>query len=235
VAEDLLERFLAAFNSIDATMRAALAAERDATFTRVLRGYSEHRRGFRHKHALERLAQLRNVLVHDTVNAGEHLATPSPWTVALVERIRDDVTNPRRVLAAFQRKVASATTTDSVASLLRRIHECDYSQFPVFSGSGFVGLATENGITRWMARHITGPLSLVDLEDHCVSDIVACEEARTNHLFVDRSMLVDDLLDRFRRNPSLEAGLITEKGRNDSALLGIATRWDILREEPSPT
>jgi hypothetical protein len=42
-------------------------------------------------------------------------------------------------------------------------------------------------------------------------------------------MPVDELLATFARQPLVEALLITETGKRTEKLLGLATRWDILR------
>lgn len=70
--------------------------------------------------------------------------------------------------------------------------------------------------------------TLLDLTEHAVSAVLECEENTNNCAFVPRSMLVADLLEKFRETPDLEAVLITERGDHHATFLGIATRWDIV-------
>jgi predicted transcriptional regulator len=60
------------------------------------------------------------------------------------------------------------------------IKKHDYSQFPIYDEDEFVGLLTENGITRWLAKHVTQVLSLVDFEEIPVSALLQEEEMREN-------------------------------------------------------
>ena len=82
--------------------------------------------------------------------------------------------------------VESVRSEDSLAQVLRRIAERDYSQFPVYSGTTFQGLLTENGITRWLARHVVSKLSLIELEDITVKQVFPEEEHRPNWRIVPR-------------------------------------------------
>ena len=55
------------------------------------------------------------------------------------------------------------------------------------------------------------------------------EEKRKNYHFVSRDMRVDDVSALFAKEVLLEAVFVTASGRETEKLLGIATRWDILR------
>ncbi len=226
---DLASRFLLAFNAIDEHLRHETQLhEREVSFKRVLDEYAARRRGWRHERDLRRCIGLRNVLVHDQVRPGQPPAVPALNTTELIERIRDGLVNPQRVLPAFQCSVTTLLSSERLDQLLTRIRTSDFSQFPVIESNAFVGLVTENGLTRWLARHVS-TASLLDLAEHSVADVLGCEEARDNFRFVPRSMLLEDLIEAFREQPSLEAVLVTERGGRSTSFLGIATRWDIVQ------
>ena len=115
----------------------------------------------------------------------------------------------------------------SLAHVMRLVVEMKFSQFPVMEGGRFVGLLTENGITRWLARKIVDTLSLVDFEDAKVRDLVSLEEHRANSLFVSKNMTLTEAREKFRENRFLEAILITHSGQNGEKFLGLMTRWDM--------
>ena len=115
-----------------------------------------------------------------------------------------------------------------MATVLKTIKHRDYSQFPVYEDGRFRGLLTENGITRWLAHHVMTKLSLVELEDVPVKDVLESEERRRNYHFMPRDTRVDDVVAQFASGELLEAVLITATGKPSETLLGIATRWDIL-------
>jgi len=90
-------------------------------------------------------------------------------------------------------------------------------------------LLTENGVTRWLARHVSQSVSSVRLGDIQVLQVLQNEEERTNHQFVRHDMRVDDVTALFAKQTLLEAVFVTASGDETENLLGIATRWDILQ------
>ena len=111
---------------------------------------------------------------------------------------------------------------------MKMIKAHDFSQFPVYQEHCFAGLLTENGITRWLATHVVKKLSLVELDDVSVEEVLENEEKRINYRFASRDMPVDDIKGLFSTMEMIEAVLITASGKESERLLGIATRWDII-------
>ena len=116
---------------------------------------------------------------------------------------------------------------DTLAAALKRIRMLDYSQFPIYDDGRFVGLLTENGITRWLAHRASTDPSPIALDAVDVHAIAKLEERRPNHVFVEGSRRADDLGAMFADQELLEAVLITRSGKASEPLLGIATRWDV--------
>ncbi|MCB0782547.1 MAG: CBS domain-containing protein, partial [Flavobacteriales bacterium] len=177
------------------------------------------------------VGEIRNLIVHRRTKSIPQVAVPSEEVVRRLEAVRDRLMNPPKVLPKYQCKVESVQLSDDLASVLRKINERDYSQFPVFDGERFKGLLTENGITRWIAHHISGEFTLVDFEDIPVRSLFKEEETRPNHRFVPRSCTVEEVREMYREHPLLEAILITASGKRTEALMGIMTRWDMLTEK----
>jgi predicted transcriptional regulator len=170
------------------------------------------------------------VLVHRRTLPALEMATPTDEVVAKLEMIRDRMTHPPRVYPRFRKQVAVVAPQDSLEQVMRLVAKSGFSQFPVMDGDEFVGLLTENGITRWLACKIVTSLSLVDFADARVRDLVGNEERRKNFLFVDRKMAMVEVKEKFRSNGLLEAALITEKGQAGEKLLGLINRWDLTEE-----
>ena len=91
-------------------------------------------------------------------------------------------------------------------------------------------LLTENSITRWLAHHASSGVSHIDLTHVPVKEALKEEEKRPNCKFVPRNMPADEIKTLFAEHEMLEAVLITENGNRSEKLLGIATRWDIIRQ-----
>jgi predicted transcriptional regulator len=151
----------------------------------------------------------------------------SEEAVNRIEVIAEHMLSPELVLCRFERPVDTIAPEDTVFAVLMLIRERDYSQFPVYCGTAFHGLLTENGITRWLARHVTANgISLADIR---VEKLLMMEEGLTNHEFLSSDSSVDQVVHLYATNPDLEAVLITNDGKQTSDLKGIATPYDVVQ------
>jgi len=224
---DLVERFLASYNRIDRHLREALNGREEESFTQLVQRYFSNRAP-RWREPLLAYAQIRNFLSHRTTRAREYLVVPTSEVVQNIEAIATDLARPKRAIPTFRRKVITVNHDDSLAAVLRLIDQHDFSQLPVYRDDRFIGLLTENGITRYLAHHVRTEISLVELEEVSVRLVVREEETTKNVDFLRSDATVDDVVEAFRGNPVLEAVLFTSNGRRQEALLGVATQWDVL-------
>jgi predicted transcriptional regulator len=225
---NLIQQFEADYNAIDQFLRKAFGVDKSLSFVHLLRQYSDKHPGWRDADLLKTIAEVRNTIIHGKVEPYQYVAVPTISTVQKLRACLDRLINHASVIPTFQRKVETVSITHSLAHVLKIIAKRDYSQFPVYEGNGFKGLLTENGITHWLANHVNTDLSLIEMSEVYVKEVLPLEHDRKNYQFVARNMRVDDVSDLFAVNPALEAVLITDKGKVMEALLGISTRWDIM-------
>jgi predicted transcriptional regulator len=228
---ELIERFWSAHNEIEAELRFKLQEPDDTSFIQLIHLYAERNPvwGDRDGRHLRQYSSLRNALAHQKRKQLQYLSVPLPFIVEDIERIRDALLQKKRVIPEFQLHVETLRLSDPLSKALATIEAHDYSQFPVYDRDDrFAGLLTENGVTRWLAHHTVHELTLVDFQDALVEDVLREEEQRPTFGFASRRTLVEDVVAKFGRNPFLEAVLITETGKKDEELLGIATRWDVI-------
>ena len=225
---DLIQRFEAAFNSIDRELRNRTGQNDDKPFFGVTRDYELMAKGWSHGNTLRRIAKLRNAIVHDKVEPYNYPAIPTESVIEKLEAIKRSLTSPKTAYSEFRRsEVVKVYTHQTLEEVLKEIYQRDFSQFPVYDGSRFVGLLTENGITRWLADYAQNRDSILLLTDTAVQDVLEKEERRSNFVFVARSVTLDEVTYAFGTKPNLEAVLVTENGKEHEKLLGIATRWDL--------
>jgi CBS domain-containing protein len=231
----LIERFISAYNALDAHLQNALRRDAPSSFRSAVELYARHNRWWKDAELLRTCAVLRNVLVHERVRPYEYPCVPTEVLVERLEAARDRLLYPRLVIPEFEREVTTVQATDSLAHVLRLVHALQFTHFPVYDyadeKSHFLGVLTENGITRWLAEHVARELSLVDFSDAPIGEVLAREERRRNYEFTSRHTSVEALVHRFHENPYLEAVLLTTHGKEAEKLLGIVTRWDALRVE----
>jgi predicted transcriptional regulator len=233
VERDRVERFLAAFNTIDRLLRERTKIhDHGVPFRTVLRRYARDHRAQKMADRLDDYAELRNLLVHETLVPNGWLAVPSADVVRRIEGYRDALDGGRRADDAFKRRVATVSPATPMRDALAQAHATGFSQFPVVDGDVVVGLLTDRGIARWLAaRAADGDAAAVGdaLERATVADVVQADADRTTWALAARDEPAERVLARFVDAPELEAVLVTQHGEADQGLLGIATHLDVVR------
>ncbi len=229
--KNLIEKFEATYNLIERELRRILGRDKYTSFSRLVDEYARQRKKAFEADAdyLKMIGELRNLIIHEKIKPYQYVAIPTPGIIARLDKILERLKNPPLVIPTFGAEVETVSTDDSIAGVLKRISDKNYSQFPVYQGDDFKGLLTENGITRWLARYVSDKLSLVELDEVLVKEVLDQEEQRQNWMFIARNKPVDEVIELFGENELLEAILITETAKDSERLIGIATRWDMLR------
>lgn len=225
---DRVERFIAAYNSIDRELRHRMGAKSHVPFAALAREYGAKHQFWPDSRQLLILADLRNFVVHTKTEPHKYLAVPAIETVEAIEGIRHRL--HERVIPRFQRTVTTVQLTDSLADVLALVNEREFSQFPAYDEAGnYQGLLTENGIARWLASYAVHKETIIEFEDVCVVDLLDKEEARPNCAFCSRNEAVHVVFSKFGQNPQLEAVLVTTSGKSSGTPIGIVTVWDVSR------
>lgn len=223
-----VDDFLQHYNLIDTELRRQLKKSRDIGFTNLITEFETSGGSKEDADYLRRAGSLRNVLVHEAKEHDELLAIPTEQVVKRVSEISQRLLHPVLVVPLFEKQVEVVSPSDTLAHVFKQIRYKDFSQFPVCAGGTFKGILTENGLTRWLAKHVTDKLSLVDLEEVYVDELLREEEQRDNYEFAAADTPVDFVRKMFKEKERLEAVLITAKGERTTDLKGIITRWDML-------
>lgn len=228
---DLIQSFEADFNAVERFLGEALGLDGYVPFAQKVTRYSKLHQNWGDAALLKTIARVRNVIVHGRDESYGHAAIPTPELAHKLKACLDLLTHPALAIPTFERDVETISLHSNLAEVLKLIKQRDYSQFPVYASERFLGLLTENGITRWLAHHVTCKLSLVELKEVSVKEVLENEEVRKNCSFVGKDTRVDGIVEQFASQEMLEAVLITSNGTESERLLGIVTRWDIIRLE----
>ncbi len=229
---DRVERFLAAFNAVDQLLRERTGIQdRGVSFRSILRRYARDHRGQKMADRLDDYAELRNVLVHETIEPNGWLAVPTEEVVRRLEGYRDALGGGRRADEAFRRQVATVAPETPLRDALAQAHATGFSQFPVVGDGVIAGLLTDRGIARWLAATAAraGASVSTSLEGATVAEVLLADADRATWTLAARDEPAERVLARFVDAPELEAVLITEHGKPDQGLLGIATHVDVVR------
>ncbi|WP_017755442.1 CBS domain-containing protein [Calidifontibacillus oryziterrae] len=228
------ERFISAFNTITKELEKMVDVGGHIPFYRLV-DMSKKKNGtvMTYKDDLKELSHLRNAIVHDKAYPEYAIAEPHISIVELIEKIAAELSTPKTIIPFFERKVKTFQKNDNLKAVLLSIKKHGYSQFPIYDHEKFVGLITDRGITRWMAQHVDN-ISIESILDTRLDDVLSFEKNKRNYVFMNKDQNIYDVREKFLHHSDLystrlEAILITETGRSDEKLLGIATPYDMVR------
>lgn len=223
------EKFLTTFNKIDKELK-TLLQNNDVGFSktvRILRNSNAIVK--RYSDELLEFAELRNAIVHNTVEMDQAIAEPHDTIVAKIVEIEKKLSRPKKVIDAYACDVYSFQESDTVTNLLTVTLEKGLSKFPIYSGSELAGMITQKGIANWMAGNMKD--STLPSATTLLREVLPFEEGK-NYKFISMHTSVYQAIEIFKEQigegKRLEALLITKKGDQSEALLGIITAWDIL-------
>jgi predicted transcriptional regulator len=222
-----VNQFIESYNRIQRFFVQNLDIDNYESFFSLMRAYEQKHPGWKARKKLGPLAEIRNAVVHNKTAPNRYVCIPSQEALDEILGIETQLINPSRAIPTFSKEVVSFQKSDQLSKVLQI--DKDFSQFPIYCKSEFVGLLTENGMTRYLANYIVEEETIIDFQDQFVGNVLESEEVSgSNYEFVSRNETVDQIIYSFSIKTLLEAIFITEHGCKHESLLGVVTRWDIL-------
>jgi len=227
------DRFLIAFNKIEKALKEYTQIDKHLPFARLINIVKKTNPIIRRYHDdLKEFSDLRNAIVHDTTNTEYAIAEPHDDIVVLIEKIADDLVNPKKVIPTFAKKVTVFQAHNSLCDLLNSIKELAYTKYPIYDHNKFLGLLSKEGIVNWLAQNVEKQCNFNEVK---LQDILAYQKEK-NYLFIPTKMTIHEAKEIFTRQTEkasgrLDALLITGNGQDNENLLGIITLADIVNIE----
>lgn len=223
-----VETFLTTFNRIERELKRRTGlAEHESFKTAAHRYLAAHRAWRPDFEAVMAFSDLRNVIVHDRFDRFAYLAVPSREVLDEIVAVHDRLLAPVRADQAFGREVVTVQAAEPLADVLRRIRDRTFTLFPAYDGDAFRGVVTAAGIAHWLAANVRDDDGTrVDFQARTVHDLLRFEDERRHWRFVARDLPASEVVEAFVSDPKLEAVLISEHGRSDQGLVGLATASD---------
>lgn len=229
--EDRVDRFESAYNRIDQGLAEMIGEQADrrkhAFAAKVRLAANRHRRLAKFADFLLKIGELRNSVVHNRTGEEIFVAVPSEATVLELERIEQNVFAPERIEKRYLREVMTLGPDQTLAEAFEMVRDKGYSRYPVYEKGRFIGMATANGFTRWLAGQMKNSHINLDAAQVRIGDILERDHRRDKATFVSRHALVDDIEQLFEKSKSLEAVIITEHGREDEQPIGMICAADV--------
>lgn len=236
--DELSQRFLTAFNSIEDFLRRLTRSDNRVPFYELIAAAERKHPGVRRNaNDLRAYGDLRNAVAH-RYDIEKSLATPNANAVAAFEKICQQILKPPVVGSFFNDAVSTTSWEDRIGPVVQQMYEGDFSQVPVQRDGKLVALLTAETIARWLAGRFQRESEII-LESEPVAHVLEFTEPKTVYEIVSRNTPVVDAIasfeDHYKSGKSLDAIIITHNGRNVETPTGIITISDMPRLHSSLT
>ena len=218
-----IERFIAAYNTIDDWIQRQLNTEQ--SFRSAVDLFAKRHPYWHDADTLRTFAALRNFLIHEKVRPFDYPAVPGEGAVREIENIRDRLTQPKILGDEFTREVLTLAPDAALREALQAMVKRGFRRFPIYQNQRCIGLLTERGIARYLAE-LTANGKNFDA-NVAVKNVLERETKRPNYRFAAPHLAVAQIAYWFHEDTFLETVLISSGGNDRGELLGIVTRGDV--------
>lgn len=228
------EKFLELYKEMEGLLKEKYMGE--AARSGVVMKFINSLEGKRFREKLNTCREIRNILAHSPDIRGEAPLIPSAGAVAFMEEVVAYLKQPPTVLenATPAARLVTANLQSEIQPLIHRMQKEGFSHIPILDEKQFYGMFS-TGIFFSLAldkKECLRAQKIEDVKEYLAIERHACE----TFAFVDKDMTVDEareLLNRARgpHHKRLAALLITEHGRPQEPLLGLATPWDVMMDD----
>jgi predicted transcriptional regulator len=226
------ELFLAAFNQIERYLTTSFDSTHHLGFKRLVDRLSkENSLVALYKQDLIEFLELRNAIVHQST--GLPIAEPSDEVVVRIQELQQKLTHPPQAIDIATKPVYSCDVQDNIAEVVRTMHTERYIYVPVYSNQEFVGVFSENTLTKWLANIAT--VEGFVIREQIIGDVIdfldQSDDKYNAYTFVAKDIDAFTIRDKFLSYLSdrkrLSAIFVTAHGSPQEEILGIITAWDI--------
>lgn len=185
---------------------------------------------------LDMCREIRNLLSHNTDDAGEAVIEPSEGVVRLLKDIVEYVQRPRLAVdyGTPGDGIMFAHPNDSALDVMRHMLRMGYSHVPVRDKTGLVGVFSAGSLMSYIAeKGLDSQEDTLRIGD--MKNALAINDSRADkYLFMDRNTTLTAVREAFERrherNRRLAVVFITEDGEQYSPVLAMLTPWDVLKD-----
>ena len=218
-----IERFIAAYNTIDDWIQRQLGTEQ--SFRSAVDLFAKRYPYWRDAESLRVFAALRNFLIHEKVRPFDYPAVPGEGAVREIEAIRERLIQPKIAGEEFAREVLTLAPGDALREALQAMVKRGFRRFPIYQDARCVGLLTERGIARYVAE-LTANGRDFDAKVQ-IKNVLERETKRKNYCFAAPNLAIAQIAYWFHEDTFLETVLISQGGNDRGELIGIVTRGDV--------
>ena len=224
-------RFIAAYNSIDSSLRSIYSLKRSLNFSEVVRKTVLLNSVVRkYEDDLIDYGRLRNAIVHKG-NSNFVIAEPHDEVVEKMEGIATLIATPP---LAYDRisthEVLCVNSEDILSTAIKLMARSGYSNLPVYSSNKLVGVLNGQRLMDIIGAHLVAGENVQKFIDRVtVGDILQELSNERYYTLADEKITIEQVMNLFETNNKLLIVLITRAGTQEYPPLGIITKDDVIK------
>jgi hypothetical protein len=220
--------FLQIYNELDDWLRKQVNMDKNSSFNQVINEATRRNIAVMHyKNFLKKMAELRNVIIHDSSYPPEIIATPNDETVNKFTNIFKQLTSPPKLYSISSKVDKIFTIDDKLEDILIYMTDNDYSQVIVY-GEKRYHLITGESITIWLGNKIHE--DILSIKETILESLLDVDIEKS-WKFVSQTTDVFEAIKHFESiNNRIQALAINPSGKNHEKPTYICTAWDIVRK-----
>ncbi len=224
------ERFIAAYNNIDYSLRTIYNFKRSMSFSDVIRRSVVLNSVVRkYEEDLIDFGRLRNAIIHNG-NSKYIIAEPHDDIVDKIERLANIITEPPEAIDRVGNKEVITINSDmKVGEAIELIYRTGYSNLPTYEEDRLVGILNGRKLINVIGKKIGEGMNIQEFfTEYSVGDII--NEMGDDYYFIlaNEKLTVDEAMNSFENNRKLLIILITKGGKETGKPLKIISSADII-------
>lgn len=173
-------------------------------------------------------SQLRNAITHNRIGSfDEVIAEPHLNVVLAIETIAKALTQPKKVVDCFTKKVYYADVEDNLKKVLRQKRDHSYSIIPIYRENQYIGVLNDLVISRWLVDHFDYP----DTDSLTIEALLRYKTKKERVVFTDEACTIFEALRIFTKQYQdghrITAVILTKDGMMNQLPMRILTVADI--------
>lgn len=224
------DRFIAAYNQIDYSLRTIYDFKRSMSFSDVVRRSVVLNAVVRkYEEDLIDYGRLRNAIIHNG-NRKYVIAEPHDDVVVKIEKLAGLISEPPLAIDRVgNREVITINQDMSIGKAMELMARTGYANLPTYEGEKLIGILNGRKLINILGNKLAEGINLQDfVENSNVGTIIQDMGDDYYFMLADEDLTIDAAMNYFENNRKLLIILITKSGKDTSRPIGIISSADII-------
>lgn len=224
------ERFIAAYNNIDYSLRTIYDFKRSMSFSDVVRRSVVLNSVVRkYEEDLIDFGRLRNAIIHQG-NSKYIIAEPHDDIVEKIEKLALLISEPPIAMDRVGNKEVITINHDMKLKMaIELIYRTGYSNLPAYNGDKLIGVINGRKMVNVIGQKLSEDVNIQEfVENTTVGEVIADMGDDYYFMLANDKLTIDEAMNYFENNRKLLIILITKDGKDTSKPLKIISAADII-------